>query len=171
MQSSQQSTAYDLLLRAMPNRASLGGAVDVLSNPAVASPATARPATSYTDRAYSNSDDVHLGISSGSPGGLVHAAGTAVLFTAQPADPFKPHAFIIPSSHSWELYIRSIQIGSWNGTDGDDVPAEAHSEVSLSQFVEWPTIQQSQPIRITMWNQAPWNKRYALDLRGTRLRQ
>lgn len=163
-----QPTAYDMLLQAASDRPRLNGAVEIMENPAIQ--AAAQNPTRYQDVEYTKSDDIHLGIASGSPGGLIHPAGVALLFQASPSDPFKPRALIVPSSHSWQLYIRAIKIGSFNAVDGDDVPAEAHSEVSLSQFVQWPTIQQSQPIQITMFNGAPWQKQYALDLRGSRLR-
>ena len=168
MTPSTQPTAYQMLLHAASDQARMNGAIEVLNDPAVQAPA--QNPTHYQDKEYTKSDDIHLGIASGSAGGLVHAAGTALLFFAAPSDPFKPRALIIPSSHSWQLYLRSVKIGSFNAVDGDDVPAEAHSEVSLSQFVSWPTIQQSQQIQITMFNGAPWNKRYSMDLRGTRLR-
>ena len=161
-------TAYDILLQSSPDRARLNGPIEVVSDPAIVKE-SANP-TRYQENEYTKSDDIHLGLASGSLGGLVHATLTAVDFIAAPSDPFKPHAMIIPSSHSWQLYIRAIKIGSFNAVDGDDIPAEAHSEVSLSHFVSWPTIQAQQAIKVTMWNQAGWNKRYSIDLRGTRLR-
>jgi len=163
-----KQTAYDALLRGAGDRANLNGAIEVVADPAIQ--ATPQNPTRYQDVEYTKSDDIHLGIATGSQGGLVHATLTAALFQAQPSDPFKPRALVVPSSHSWQLYIRAIKIGSFNAVDGDDIPAEVHSEVSLSQFVSWPTIQANQPIQITMWNQAGWNKRYSIDLRGTRLR-
>jgi hypothetical protein len=161
-------TAYDILLQAAPDRPRLNGPIEVVSDPAIAKEA-ANP-TRYQEAEYTKSDDIHLGLASGSPGGLVHPAGTALDYIAAPSDPFKPHAFIVPSSHQWQLYIRAIKIGSFNAVDGDDIPAEAHSEVSLSHFVSWPTVQPQQQVKITMFNGAGWNKRYSLDLRGTRLR-
>jgi hypothetical protein len=157
-----------MLLQAAPDRASLNGAIEVIADPAIQG-ASQNP-TRYEDKEYTKADDIHLGIASGVAGGQIHPTLTSQLFFAAPSDPFKPRALIIPSSHSWQLYIRAIKIGSFNAVDGDDVPAEAHSEVSLSQFVSWPTIQQSQQIQITMYNGAPWNKRYSMDLRGTRVR-
>lgn len=163
-----QKTAYDSLLSAAADRASLNGGVEIMEDPAVVG--AAQNPTRYQDKEYTKSDDIHLGVASGSPGGLVHPAGTALLFESQPSEPFKPKAMIIPSSHTYRLYVRDIRIGSFNAVDGDDIPAETHSEVSLSQFVSWPTIQQNQSIKITMFNQASWDKRYSIDLRGTRLR-
>jgi len=164
----QQPTAYEALLRGASDRANLNGAVEIMADPAVQG--NPSKATTYSDRDYTKSDDIHLGIATGSAGGLAHPANTAVLFSASPSEPFKPHAFVVPSSHSWQLYIRAIKIGSFNAVDGDDIPAETHSEVSLSQFVSWPTIQTNQPIQVIMFNGAGWDKRYSLDLRGTRLR-
>jgi hypothetical protein len=160
--------AYALLLSAASDAPRLNGSVEVLEDPAVQG--TATNPVKYQDKEYSHADDIHLGLASGSQGGQVHATLTAVNFQAAPSDPFKPKAMIIPSTHQWQLYVRAIRIGSFNAIDGDDIPAEAHSEVSLSHFVSWPTIQPNQPIIVTMWNQAGWNKRYAIDLRGTRLR-
>jgi hypothetical protein len=164
-----KKTAYEMLLvGAGANAAALNGAIEVVDDPAIQ--ADAKNPTRYTEKEYSKSDDIHLGLATGSLGGLPHPTLTAVNYTAAPSDPFKPRALIIPSSHSWQLYIRAIRIGSFNAVDGDDIPAEAHSEVSLSQFVSWPTVQANQNVVITMWNQAPWDKRYSIDLRGTRLR-
>jgi hypothetical protein len=163
-------TAYEMLLHGAGkvDRAGLNGPIEVLGNAALAGE-TKEP-TRYKDKDYTQSDDIHLGLASGNQGGQVHATLTAVNFQAAPSDPFKPRALIVPSTHQWQLYIRAIKIGSFNAVDGDDIPAEAHSEVSLSQFVDWPTVQPQQNVVVTMWNQAPWNKRYSIDLRGTRLR-
>ena len=165
-----KQTAYDMLLKAAGrnDRAGLNGPIEIMADPAVQADPT-NP-TRYKENDYTKSDDIHLGLASGNQGGQAHATLTAVNFQAAPSDPFKPRALIIPSTHQWQLYIRAIRIGSFNAIDGDDIPAEAHSEVSLSQFVSWPTIQAQQNIIITMWNQAGWNKRYSIDLRGTRVR-
>jgi len=165
-----KKTAYEMLLHGASrnDRAGMNGPIEIMADPAVAG--ESQNPTRYKDVDYTKSDDIHLGLASGNQGGQVHATLTAVNFQAAPSDPFKPRALIIPSSHSWQLYIRAIKIGSFNAVDGDDIPAEAHSEVSLSQFVSWPTIQAQQAIVVTMWNQAPWNKRYSIDLRGTRVR-
>jgi hypothetical protein len=146
------------------------GAVEILEDPAVQQ-AAANP-TRFQDIAYSKSDDCHLGLSNQTAGGVTIAAGTALLIQGTPTSPFKPKAMTIPSYLQIDLFIVQGQIGPFNFIEGDPVPAAAHSEVSLTQFVSLPTIQANSPMRVTLLNASAADKTHvAIDVRGVRLRE
>jgi len=146
------------------------GAVEVLEDPAVQATEGRKP-TQYKETEYRNSDDCHLGLANGIAGGDILPPG-AKLFFGTPTSPFKPRAMTIPSYLQVDLFIQQITIGPFNAIEGDPVPATAHSEVSLTQFVSYPTIQANSPMKVTLFNASALNKLHvAVDVRGTRLRE
>lgn len=150
------------------------GAVEVLEDPAIAlaSAGDARQPQQFTDIQYKNADDCHLGASNATPGGVTIAAGAVVTVSGTPTSPFKPRAVVIPSYLQVDLFIDQVTIGPFNAIEGDPVPAAGHSEVSLNQFVSWPTIQANSPIKFALRNASAADKTHvAVDIRGTRLRQ
>lgn len=156
----------------------LGGrmqAVEVLEDPAVALGPGDKPAdaTEYEQLVYKNKDDCHLGCSNGVLGGVTIAPASPLVISGVPTSPFKPKNVMIPSYQQIDLFIQQVTIGPFNAIEGDGVPAASHSEVSLTQFVSWPTIQANSPIRFQMYNADPVNPkiRLAIDVRGIRLRQ
>jgi hypothetical protein len=150
------------------------GAVEVLEDPAIALPnaGDARNPQQFTDIQYRNADDCHLGCSNQTAGGVTIAAGTALNVQGTPTSPFKPRSVVIPSYLQVDLFIDQVTIGPFNAIEGDPVPAAGHSEVSLNQFVSWPTIQANSPIKFILRNASATDKLHvAVDIRGTRLRQ
>jgi hypothetical protein len=150
-------------------------AVEILEDPAVAvNRATAETdATEYEQLVYKNKDDCHLGCSNQVLGGVTIPAASPLSIQGVPTSPFKPKNVMIPSYQQIDLFIQQVTIGPFNAIEGDGVPAASHSEVSLTQFVSWPTIQANSPIRFNMYNADPVNAkvRLAIDVRGIRLRQ
>jgi len=79
---------------------------------------------------------------------------------------------IIPSYLQVGLFIAQITIGPFNAVEGDPVPAAGHSEVSLNQFVSWPTIQANSPIKFALNNCLTTDiTNLSIDVRGIRLRE
>jgi hypothetical protein len=158
-------TAYDLM-----NLPGNLGAIEVLEDPAIQ--ATAQNPVRYQDTEYRNADDCHLGLSNGSAGGVTVASASTLLISGTPTSPFKPVAMVIPSYLQIDLFITQVTIGPFNAIEGDPIPAAAHSEVSLTQFVKYPTIQANSPMKVTLLNVSGADKTHvAIDVRGTRLRQ
>lgn len=149
------------------------GAVEVLEDPAVQAQASeARRPTQYRDVEYRNSDDCHLGCSNKTAGGVTIGAGLQLIIEGVPTSPFKPKAVVVPSYLQIDLFMVQVTIGPFNAIEGDPVPVAAHSEVSLNQFVSWPTVQANSPIRFTMLNASAAAKDHvAIDVRGARLRE
>lgn len=149
------------------------GAVEVMEDPAVMTAADqARNPTQYRDVAYRNSDDCHLGCSNKTPGGVTIGAGLSLAIEGVPTSPFKPKAVVVPSYLQIDLFMVQVTIGPFNAIEGDPVPVASHSEVSLNQFVSWPTIQANSPIRFLMLNASAADKTHvAIDVRGARLRE
>lgn len=158
-------TAYDLM-----NLPGNLGAVEVLEDPAIQ--ATANNPVRFQEIDYRNADDCHLGLSNGTAGGVTCTNGTTTLISGTPTSPFKPVAMTIPSYLQIGLFISQVTIGPFNAVEGDPVPAAAHSEVSLTQFVKYPTIQANSPMKVSLLNVSGADKtNVAIDVRGTRLRQ
>lgn len=158
-------TAYDAL--GLPSEM---GAVEILEDPAVQQ--GAQNPTRFQDIAYSKSDDCHLGLSNQAQGGVTVANGASVVISGTPTSPFKPKAMTIPSYLQIGLFIKQVNIGPFNAVEGDPVPAAAHSEVSLTQFVSYPTIQANSPMRVELLNVSGADKtNVAIDVRGIRLRE
>jgi hypothetical protein len=122
------------------------------------------------NRDFTEADDVHFAVSNnaGLPTNLAPNAAT-ILQTA-PSTPYKPRAMTIPSDQCIGLYIQQVEYGPFRFIDGGPVPASAHSEVSLNQFIQWPTIQTSAAVKITLYNDTNNTKRLSVDFRGTRVR-
>lgn len=158
-------SAYDLM-QLPPNL----GAVEVLEDPAIqASPTNP---VKFQDVSYTKADDCHLGLSNQAAGGVTITTGTSLLIQGTPTSPFKPRAMVIPSYLQIGLFISQVTIGPFNAIEGDPVPAAAHSEVSLTQFVSYPTIQANSPMKVTLLNVSGADKTgVAIDVRGTRLRE
>lgn len=159
-------SAYDLL-GLPPNL----GAVEVLEDPAMQTSTASNP-TKWRDVDYSKSDDCHLGLSNQTAGGVTIGAGASVVIQGTPTSPFKPRCMTIPSYLQIDLFIKQVNIGPFNAIEGDPVPAAAHSEVSLTQFVSYPTIQANSPMKVELLNASAVAKTgVAIDVRGTRLRE
>lgn len=163
-----QRTAYDAL-----GLNSQMGAVEVMEDPAVqATQDQARNPTQYRDVTYRASDDCHLGCSNKIAGGVTVGAGLTVVIEGVPTSPFKPKAVVVPSYLQIDLFMVQVTIGPFNAIEGDPVPVCSHSEVSLNQFVSWPTIQANSPIRFQLLNASAADKLHvAVDVRGLRLRE
>lgn len=147
------------------------GAVEVLEDPAIQSQDAKNP-TRYRDVEYKNSDDCHLGCSNKTAGGVTIAAASGLIIEGVPTSPFKPRAVVIPSYLQIDLFMQQVTIGPFNAIEGDPIPVASHSEVSLNQFVSWPTIQANSPIRFNMLNASAVAKDHvAIDVRGARLRE
>jgi hypothetical protein len=158
-------TAYDAL--GLPANM---GAVEILEDPAVQQQAS-NP-TRFQDIAYSKSDDCHLGLSNQVAGGVTILNGASLVVAGVPTSPFKPKAMTIPSYLQIGLFIKQVNIGPFNAVEGDPVPAAAHSEVSLTQFVSYPTIQANSPMKVELLNVSGADKtNVAIDVRGIRLRE
>lgn len=149
------------------------GAVEVLEDPAIQSTAEqAKNPTRYRDVEYRNADDCHLGCSNKTAGGVTIGAGLGLIIEGVPTSPFKPKAVVIPSYLQIDLFMQQVTIGPFNAIEGDPIPVASHSEVSLNQFVSWPTIQANSPIRFNMLNASAAAKDHvAVDVRGARLRE
>lgn len=128
--------------------------------------------THYHEPEYRHSDDCHLGCANQQPTGTtVPALGSATI-QGVPTSPFKPVACVIASYQVIGLFIAQVTIGPFNAVEGDPVPASAHSEVSLTQFVSWPTIQANSPIKFFVNNSNTTNiENLSIDVRGIRLRE
>ena len=127
--------------------------IEVLEDPAaMAAPGDQGKTTIYKNVEYKNKDDVHLGISSNTPGGITIAAGKTGTLIGTPTSPCKPRAFTIPSYLQVNLFVQSVIIGPFNAVEGDPVPAAVHSEVSFAQAVSWPMIQSNSPIKVNLLN-------------------
>ena len=157
-------TAYDLMQ--LPQM----GAVDIMEDAAVA--ASPSNPVKFQDVVYTKADDCHLGLSNQTAGGVsIPNLGTLVI-QGTPTSPFKPKAMTIPSYLQIGLFIVQVNIGPFNAVEGDPVPAAAHSEVSLTQFVSYPTIQANSPMKVTLLNVSGAQlNNVAIDVRGTRLRE
>lgn len=165
-------TAYDML--GIPPHL---GDIEALNEPAVAVPPhqvdeiRQRVGKKYHNIEYSHVDDCHLGVANGVPGGDTITAGTAKVFEGTPTSPFKPKAMMIPSYLQVNLFVQQVAIGPFIAVEGDMIPAAAHSEVSLTQFVDWPMIQANSPIRVTLYNADASDKpNISIDIRGMRFR-
>lgn len=166
-------TAYEML--GIPPHL---GDIETLDDPAVRVPEQQarrvrdEVGQKYAEIEYKNKDDCHLGVANGVAGGDTILAGTAKVFESVPTSPFKPKAMVIASYAQVNLFIQAVTIGPFNAIEGDMVPAAAHSEVSLTQFVSWPMIQANSPIRVTLYNADPSDKEnISIDIRGIRFRQ
>jgi hypothetical protein len=147
------------------------GAVEILEDPAVQATEGKNP-TRYRETEYKNSDDCHLGLSNQVAGGVTIANFAQVVVQGTPTSPFKPQAMTIPSFLQIGLFIVQVNIGPFNAVEGDPVPAAAHSEVSLTQFVSYPMIQANSPMKVTLLNVSGADKtNVAIDVRGIRLRE
>lgn len=159
-------SAYDLL-NLPPNL----GAVEVLEDPAMQ---VQQPSggTKWRDMDYTKSDDCHLGLSNQTAGGVTITNNNSLVIQGTPTSPFKPRCMTIPSYLQIGLFIKQVNIGPFNAVEGDPVPAAAHSEVSLTQFVSYPTIQANSPMKVELLNVSGADKtNVAIDVRGTRLRE
>lgn len=119
---------------------------------------------------YKNTDDIHFGVSNNKGLPTTVPANSELILSSHPSTPFKPRAMTVSSDQAIGLYFRQIEYGPFRFIDGSVVPASAHTEVSLNQFVQWPTIQTSSDVTITMYNDTNTDKRVAIDFRGTRVR-
>lgn len=153
------------------------GDIETLGDPAVQVPQheveriREQEGQKYHELQYRNKDDCHLGCANGVPGGDTILAGTAKVFEGVPTSPFKPKAMVLASYAQVNLFVQAVTIGPFNAIEGDMIPAAAHSEVSLTQFVSWPMIQANSPIRITLYNADPSDKpNISVDIRGIRFR-
>jgi hypothetical protein len=149
------------------------GAVEVLEEVALADQAAnVKNPVRFKDIEYSRADDCHLGVSNGIPGGVPIPAGGQITLQGVPTSPFKPRACVCPSYLQVNLFMVQGTIGPFNIVEGDPVPLASHSEVSLNQFVNWPTVQANSPIRFQVLNaDAAPKTNVALDIRGWRLRE
>lgn len=158
--------AFDQVLR----NAHLGD-VEVLADAALAagggSP-TDGPVARNVD--FTNADDVHFGVSNNKGLPTNCPANSEVIIQNRPSTPYRPRAMVIASEQCPGLYIRQIEYGPFRFIDGSCIPASAHSEVSLNQFIRWPTIQTSSDVTITLYNDTALVKNVAVDFRGTRVR-
>ena len=128
--------------------------------------------THYHEPDYRHSDDCHLGCANQSPIGTTITALQSATIQGVPTSPFKPVACVIPSYQNVGLFIQQVTIGPFNAVEGDAVPAAAHSEVSLTQFVSWPTIQANSPIKFFLNNANTTDiTNLSIDVRGIRLRE
>lgn len=138
--------------------------------------------THYHEPGYNHSDDCHLGCANGSQNGAYVPGASGIqgtIVSGVPTSPYKPLAMIIPSYQQVGLYIAQITIGPFNAIEGDPIPAAGHSEVSLNQFVSWPTIQANSPIRFSIINASGLDigavdnsvAGLSIDVRGIRLRE
>jgi len=118
---------------------------------------------------YDKADDVHFGVSNIKGQPTTCPPGISILQN-RPSTPYKPRAMVIASEQCPGLYIQQIEYGPFRFVDGSCIPASAHSEVSLNQFIRWPTIQTSSDVTITLFNDTIADKRIAVDFRGTRVR-
>lgn len=152
------------------------GDVEVLADAAAAMAAGAGGgSTTHGDQVarnidFTQADDVHFAVSNfaGLPTNLL--PNVATILQSAPSTPYKPRAMTIPSDQCIGLYIQQIEYGAFRFIDGGPVPASAHSEVSLNQFIQWPTIQTSAQVKITLYNDTNNTKRLTVDFRGTRVR-
>lgn len=153
-------------------RATLG-AMEVLGTPAqeVTGTDSGTKVVKYRNVEYTHSDDCHLGCSNGVAGGVTIPAGTQLKIQGTPTSPFKPMNCVVPSYQQINLFMQQTTIGPFNAVEGDPVPVAAHSEVSLSQFVDWPVIEANSPITFYMLNADAADKTHlAIDVRGLRFR-
>jgi hypothetical protein len=128
--------------------------------------------TNYHEPDYKHSDDCHLGCANLQPFGTTIPAEQSFTVQGVPTSPFKPVSVIIPSYLQVGLFIAQVTIGPFNAVEGDPVPAAGHSEVSLNQFVSWPTIQANSPIKFMLNNgNATDIDGLSIDVRGIRLRE
>lgn len=173
----RRATAFDRMLSGsvgapeiLMGRSAVPGGGSVLGDPAAAFEGT--PAqVQYQPDNYKDADFIVFGISSGVAGGVTIGAGLTVEVTGQVSTPFKPLRLFLPSTLAPGLFVARLSYGAWNLVDGDPIPAEMLSEVSLANAVSYPTAATSQVIRVSLLNAtaAPVTH-VALGMLGVRLR-
>ena len=130
----------------------------------------------YTNRAYGDEDQVDLGIDSAAHpqtsvnvAGQVLAGATAIL-RVQVSSPLKPKNFHVTSGNAFFFNIVSAKIGPIVLVEGDPIPADKYSEVSLYANVDWPTMQTSQLFELTVTNIGALPHRFRGSIKGKRVR-
>jgi hypothetical protein len=165
--------AYDII------KAGMGdvdiSAIDVMGEPTNLVDRLAKGGQ-YTNRAYGDEDQVDLGIDSAAhpqpsinAGGQVLAGGTAIL-RVQVSSPLKPINFHVTSGNAFFFNIVSAKIGPIVLVEGDPIPADKYSEVSLYANVDWPTMQTSQLFELTVTNIGALPHRFRASIKGKRVR-
>jgi hypothetical protein len=150
-------------------------AVDIMGEPTDKVPSLARRGA-YTDRAYGDEDQVDFGFDSAQhPQATVNAAGAVLagataLLRVQVSSPFKPVDFQVESSVALWFNIQSLKIGPIILVEGDPIPASKYSEVSLYAHVDWPTLQTSQLVEMTVTNIGALPHRFRASIKGKRVR-
>jgi hypothetical protein len=151
------------------------GAIDVMGEPTELVQGLSKKGQ-YTNRAYGDEDQVDLGIDSAAhpqpsinATGQVLAGGTAIL-RVQVSSPLKPVNFHVTSGNAFFFNIVSAKIGPIVLVEGDPIPADKYSEVSLYAKVDWPTMQTSQLFELTITNIGALPHRFRGSIKGKRVR-
>ena len=104
--------------------------------------------------------------------GAVEVLEDPAMQTNTASNPTKWRDLDYTKSDDCHLGLSNQTAGPFNAIEGDPVPAAAHSEVSLTQFVSYPTIQANSPMKVELLNVSGADKtNVAIDVRGTRLRE
>ena len=155
-------SAYDDLMAGSVGDVDIGD-VDI-GDPAEMTPALA--AKLYTDRPFTREDEVDLGIYDG----VAIAPGASRQVAVQSDNPFKPIALCVPSWQAPGLQIANVKINAINLVEGQPVPADMFTEVSLIAGVNYPTIQTSGRIVMDLNNTSAAPITPNIGIKGRRIR-
>ncbi len=166
-------TAYDMIQQGMGDVDI--GAIDVMGEPTELVQGLGKKGQ-YTNRAYGDEDQVDLGIDSAAhPQTGINAtgqvlAGSTVILRVQVSSPLKPVNFHVTSGNAFFFNIVSAKIGPIVLVEGDPIPADKYSEVSMYAWVDWPTMQTSQLFELTVANIGALPHRFRASIKGKRVR-
>ncbi len=125
----------------------------------------------YRPEEYTAADFTIFGISNRTPGGIVIGPGLTAPLASAPGTPFKPIRLFAASTVAPGLFLVQLSYGAFNLLDGDPVPLEMITEVSLANAVSFPTIATSQLVTVQVLNATGAAiQNVALGMLGVRVR-
>jgi hypothetical protein len=143
------------------------GNTEILGDPAMGlAAAPDADMTKFIQKGYTASDKIYFGLGNN----FLLIAGAEALLVQSVQTPFKPLKATFPSQYCPDVLITQVKVGSVDLVEGDPIPIEVWSEVSMNNMISWPTLDVSQQMQVRLRNVGAVDVRCNIGFFGLRLR-